>query len=260
MSYTYSKHKILQISVLTLIVGILVTIAKVLSGIFGHSEAMFSDAVHSLFDVVNTIIVIISVSLIHASTCEKEKRHNQIVQGVFSMILAIILLNTCIFLCIKNFTSIFSGEYLNKEDPLWFEIVIAIFSIVTKETVFHINKKMSKKLNYPPLGANAWHQRLDSLTSVGTLVGIILVNLFDFKMADPVVAIMIALFLFFIIFEDIMTAIEKLSGKTIRHHKKHRHAHLTHLHDYPDSKTEDQAQEDDDFDAFLPDEPTSPQA
>ncbi len=254
MSYTYSKHKILQISIITLLIGIVVTTAKVLGGIFGHSEAMLSDAVHSLFDVLSTLLVIISVFLIHVSTCQKEKRHNQIVQGVFSMILAIILLYTCVHICVKNFTLIFSGEYLTKEDPAWFEIAIAIGAIVAKEFVFHFNIKASKTLDYPPLGANAWHQRLDSLTSIGTLVSILLVNLCGLKIADPIVAIMIALFLLFIIFEDGVTAIEKLLGKKFRHQKKHRHAHLKHLHADSDLKTDEPIKENaEDYDAFLPD-------
>ena len=219
MGYTATKRQILIISYITVLVNVVLVTAKLIGGHYGHSQALLSEAIHSFADLVSTLIVILSVYLMHLSIDEKEKRRNNILQGVFSLILTAILLVTCINLVYENITHIVHKEYLNAHEPETFELIIVGVSLVSKEFIYHWTHASAKKLHYPPLEANAWHQRLEAMISLGTFISILLVKLFDFKLADNVIAILIALFLLFIIYEDLVRAIEKITGKHI-HHKK----------------------------------------
>ena len=168
----------------------------------------------------------------HLSTSESEKKRNNFIQGVFSLILSAVLLATCANLIYENISHIIHKEYLIFEEPKSFEFVIVIVSIISKELIYHWTRANAKKLHYPPLEANAWHQRLEAMISFGTLLSIVLVKLFDFKLADCIFAIIIALFLLFIIYEDLVTAFEKISGR----HFGHRHSKLKHANQHDDNK------------------------
>lgn len=219
MGYTATKRQILKISYITVLVNVVLVTAKLIGGYFGHSQALLTEAIHSFADLVSTLIVILSVYLMHLSNNEKEKRRNNILQGVFSLILTTILFGTCVYLVYENVAHIVHKAYLTAHAPETFELIIAGTSLVSKEIIYHWTLVNAKKLHYPPLEANAWHQRLEAMISLGTFVSILLVKLFDFKLADNVIAIIIALFLLFIIYEDLVRAIEKISGKHFNHKK-----------------------------------------
>ena len=52
-----------KVSFITIVQNVLLSVFKLFAGIFAHSNAMISDAVHSASDVFSTIIVIIGVKL-----------------------------------------------------------------------------------------------------------------------------------------------------------------------------------------------------
>lgn len=61
-----------KVSFITIVQNVLLSVFKLFAGIFAHSNAMISDAVHSASDVFSTIIVIIGVKL---ASKESDKEH-----------------------------------------------------------------------------------------------------------------------------------------------------------------------------------------
>ena len=57
------KQTAIQVSVVSIVVNLLLSAAKLAAGIIGRSQAMLSDAVHSASDVFSTFIVIIGVNI-----------------------------------------------------------------------------------------------------------------------------------------------------------------------------------------------------
>ncbi|HBN97586.1 MAG TPA: cation-efflux pump, partial [Firmicutes bacterium] len=53
----------LRASWVTVFVNIVLSASKLFAGIFGHSAAMLSDAIHSMSDVFSTFIVIAGVRI-----------------------------------------------------------------------------------------------------------------------------------------------------------------------------------------------------
>ena len=61
-----------RVSFITIVQNALLSIFKLVAGIFAHSNAMISDAIHSASDVFSTIVVIIGVKL---ASKESDKEH-----------------------------------------------------------------------------------------------------------------------------------------------------------------------------------------
>lgn len=71
MELTY-KETIYHVSYLTMIGNFILSIFKFLAGLYGHSHAMISDSIHSLSDVVSTVIVMIGA---HFSSMPSDHEH-----------------------------------------------------------------------------------------------------------------------------------------------------------------------------------------
>jgi len=50
-------------------------------------------------------------------------------------------------------------------------LIVAAISVITKEILFFLTRKVSKITQSPVLYANAWHHRSDSFSSLAVLVG-----------------------------------------------------------------------------------------
>ena len=53
----YEEKQAMKVSIISIVGNVLLTILKLISGIFSHSMAMISDAIHSLSDVFSTVVV-----------------------------------------------------------------------------------------------------------------------------------------------------------------------------------------------------------
>ena len=163
----------LKVSVITIILNFLLAVFKLLAGIFGHSLAMISDAIHSASDVVTTIIVIVGV-LVAAKAADKnhEFGHERF-ECVAAIILSVLLCLTGVAIGYSGITNIVNGTYKTDTSPTYLALSAAIVSIAVKEVMFWITRAAAIKVNSGALKADAWHHRSDALSSVGSLIGII---------------------------------------------------------------------------------------
>ena len=62
----------LKASMVTIFTNIVLALFKIIAGILGHSSAMLADGVHTLSDVLTTIIVVIGLKV---SSKEADEEH-----------------------------------------------------------------------------------------------------------------------------------------------------------------------------------------
>ena len=221
MDYKRTKKLIITISIIALIVSVLCAVAKAVVGYFSDSVTIISGATHDLANAFCCILVIISVCLMRQSVDEKERRHNDKLQGVFSIILAAVLFVALIEIQIISITQMVEKSYHNAAPYTIVELVIIIASIVMNEVLFYVMLNYSKKFCYPPLSANAWHLRLSSFTSLGALLSILFENYLKVVIMDNIISLAIGTVLFVIVYEDVSVGIKKIQGKPVSHHKHH---------------------------------------
>ncbi len=221
MEYKRTKNLIITISVIALIVSVLCAVSKAVVGYFSDSITIISGATHDLANAFCCVLVIISVCLMRQSTDEKEHRRNDKLQGVFSIILAIVLFVALVEVQIVSITQMIEKSYQNAKPHTLQELIVIIASIVVSEVLFYVMVHYSKKFCYPPLSANAWHLRLSSFTSLGAIISIVFENYFKIMVADNIISLAIGTVLFLIVYEDVVVGIKKIQGKPVSHHKHH---------------------------------------
>lgn len=86
------------------------------------------------------------------------------------------------------------GEYKAFEVPGVIALAAAIISIIVKEVMYWYTRKIAKKINSGALMADAWHHRSDSLSSIGSFIGILGAR-FGYLILDSIASIVISLFI-----------------------------------------------------------------
>ena len=84
----------MRVSVISVIVNLVLSVFKLLAGIFAHSDAMISDAVHSASDVFSTFIVMIGVTISGKQADEEHPYGHERMECVAAIVLAVILFAT----------------------------------------------------------------------------------------------------------------------------------------------------------------------
>ena len=201
-----------KVSVITIIFNTVLSAFKLLAGIFGNSYALISDAVHSASDVFSTVIVLIGVKI---STKKADKNHpfgHERFECVAAILLAAVLFATGVGIGYSGISNIVTGEYKNFAVPGIIALIAAAVSIVVKEGMFWYTYAAAKKVNSSALKADAWHHRSDSLSSIGSLVGVI-GGLCGVKILDSIACIVICLFILKAAIDIFWDAIKKMTDE-----------------------------------------------
>lgn len=188
------KNTGMHVSVVSIIVNVVLSVFKLAAGIIAHSGAMISDAVHSASDVFSTIIVMIGIKISGKDSDTGHQYGHDRMECIAAALLAIVLFATGLGIGYTSLTKIIGGNYDSLAMPGALALAAAVVSILVKEWMYHYTKAAAKKENSTALMADAWHHRSDSLSSVGSFIGIFGARL-GFKVLDPVAGFVICLFI-----------------------------------------------------------------
>lgn len=211
MDTTYEKTAT-HVSLVTIIWNLILSVCKLLAGIFAHSGAMVSDAVHSASDVFSSVVVIIGVKIASQDSDKEHPYGHERMECVAAIILATVLCITGLGIGWNACKNIFSGDYENLAIPGILALFAALASIVVKEAMFWYTRSYAKKIDSGALMADAWHHRSDALSSVGALIGIGGARL-GFLILDSVASLVICIFIIKAAYEIFMDAVDKMVDK-----------------------------------------------
>ncbi len=189
--------------------NVLLTVFKLFAGIVGHSGAMISDGVHSLSDIITTIIALLGVKISQKSADKSHPYGHERLECVASLVLGLILLFTGLGIGYTGLQKIIAGHYESLEIPGVLALVAAIVSILVKEGMYWYTRHYAKLLNSAAFMADAWHHRSDALSSVGSMIGIGGAML-GFPVLDPVASVVICLFIFKVSYDILSDALRKM--------------------------------------------------
>ncbi|MCL2405262.1 MAG: cation diffusion facilitator family transporter [Defluviitaleaceae bacterium] len=177
-------------------IGVNIALAafKLFAGIFAQSAAMVADAVHSITDLVSTVVVIIGIRMAGKKPDKEHPYGHERFECVATLVLAVLISIVGIGIGWAGIQAIIARDFGEITTPGVLALVAAVISIGVKEGLFWYVRGAAKKIDSSGLMADAWHSRADGLSSIGSFVGILGARL-GFPILDPVAAIIICLFI-----------------------------------------------------------------
>jgi cation diffusion facilitator family transporter len=206
-------QEIRKITVIGAIVNIILTLLKIIAGVFGRSAAMVADGIHSLSDLLSDIVVL---AFTHISSKGKDKNHS-FGHGKFetlaTLIVSVILAAVGGRLMVNGVKSIIEAINGNSIPvPGTIALWAAIISIVSKEILYQATIRTAKRANSPVAMANAWHHRSDALSSIGSLAGIAgaMVLGENWTILDPIASCCISIAIIIVAVKMALPSLEEL--------------------------------------------------
>jgi cation diffusion facilitator family transporter len=179
-------------SIISIIVNIFLSIGKVFAGIISGSAALLADGLHSGLDVLSSIVAYIGIKV---SSKEKDEKHPYgfyIAETLAGLGVAVLLVASAVWI-------IFEGVgQLTETKPVDLGVIgfaVVGVSIVANEIMARYKFRVGRSTDSLALVADGQHSRADAISSVGVLIGLILVNYFP--IADGLLAVIIGLYILY---------------------------------------------------------------
>ena len=198
-----------RVTSIGIIGNVILSLFKFLAGIFGHSSAMVSDAIHSLSDVLATFIAWLGIRLSMQAPDREHPYGHERLECVASLLLGTILFGTGLMIGLSGLKTILAGHYEELQAPECIALIAAVVSIATKEGMFWYTRHYAKVLNSAAFMADAWHHRSDALSSIGSLIGIGGAML-GFPILDPLASVAIAVCIIKVAYDILKDAVSKM--------------------------------------------------
>lgn len=159
-----------QITWIGLFLNLLIGSLKVGGGWALQSKALLADGAHSLLDLLTDIAVLIGLSLASKPEDANHLYGHYKFASFAKFFVGGMLLLFSFGLVVAALWDFRAGTSAPKAGAA---VVLALISLVLKEALFWWTRGVARRLKSDLLMANAWHHRMDSLSSLGVAIALI---------------------------------------------------------------------------------------
>jgi cation diffusion facilitator family transporter len=176
-----------------LLLNLFLAAIKFIAGIYGRSQALVADAIHSLTDLTTDIAVIAGSHYWSRPPDENHPYGHRRLETLVTVFIGIVLIAAGIGIGWKAISTL---QERQAAAPGWIAVFAALASIVCKESIYRWTAIAGRRVKSPALAANAWHHRTDALSSLPVLIAVAGAKVFpSWSFLDRVGAVMVSLFI-----------------------------------------------------------------
>lgn len=177
------------------IVGVLLFIGKLIAWKLTNSDAVFSDALESIVNVISAFLGLYSLYLAAKPRDENHPYGHGKVEFVTSAIEGSLISIAGVLIIYEGTNSLISGKVLSKLDlGIWIIAATAVINYV----IGYISIQKGKKDNSIVLIASGRHLQSDTITTLGVVVSLGLVYFTKIVWIDSVVALILGIYIILI--------------------------------------------------------------
>lgn len=201
-----------RITLLNVAINIALAVLKLTVGFFSGSQALVSDGIHSVTDVVSSAVVLVGIRLSHRRSDPEHPYGHERLECVAAILLAMLVGVTGIGIGVSGMKGLFAASETTSS-PGAIALTAAVLSVVMKEVMFRYTRAAARRSNSAALFADAWHLRTDALSSLGSVIGVLGANC-GVHVLDPLAALLIGLLVIKAAVEIFLDAIRKMIDRS----------------------------------------------
>jgi len=184
------KTSIARLSVFS---NTLLIVMKLIVGIISGSVSIISEAIHSSMDLVAAVIAFFAVKVSDNPPDSKHPYGHGKVENISGVIEGVLILVAAALIIVEAIKKLL-GDPLELES-IWIGSLVMFVSAAINAYVSRRLYKVARETNSVALEADALHLKTDVYTSLGVGIGLGLIIVTGIKWFDPVIAILVALFI-----------------------------------------------------------------
>ncbi len=165
------------------------TVVKLIAGLLVNSTALVADAIHSLVDVLGSLLVWVGLKIAEKPADEMHPYGHFKAESLAELSVGLIIIFSSVYIMHEAIVSLLSHSTPEFE---MYAAGIALLSASVNEVLARYKIKVGLKTRSSSLIAEGKHSRVDVISSLSVVVGLVLVY-FGYWWADSVVAIAISI-------------------------------------------------------------------
>ncbi len=169
--------------------NLLLTVAQVVVGLVGNSQALVADGMHTLSDLVTDFMVLFALKHGRKAADEEHPYGHARIETAVTLLLGIILFGVGLAIAARAGLRLYATEVFVA--PSAITLWVAAATLAAKEGLFRYTLRVAERYDSAMLRANAWHHRSDAISSLIVVAGIG-GSLIGFGYLDSVAAIVVA--------------------------------------------------------------------
>ncbi len=191
-----SKEKeIRKVTWVGFVINVFLSIVKIIAGIFGQSQAVLADGIHSLSDTSTDIAVIAGSYFWSRPPDSGHPYGHQRIETIVSIFIGVVLFAAGAGI---GFEAMRTMRQPPSNPPGWIALAASIISIICKEALYQWTAGAGKRIKSLALSANAWHHRLDAISSIPVLIAVGMAILWpSWHLIDTVGALFVSLLILY---------------------------------------------------------------
>jgi cation diffusion facilitator family transporter len=193
-SHDATREKIVRkVTWVGLLVNLFLVAVKFIAGIYGRSQALVADAIHSLTDLTTDIAVIAGSHYWSRPPDENHQYGHRRLETLVTVFIGVVLIAAGTGIGWKAISAL---QEKRAAPPGWIAVFAALVSIGCKESIYRWTAITGRRVKSAALAANAWHHRTDAISSLPVLIAVAGARLFPaWSFLDKVGAVIVSIFI-----------------------------------------------------------------
>ena len=200
-----------RVAITTLFANLGLVLLKGIFGVIFNNMALISDAIHSAADTVTTILVVIAAIVSKPHSDNEHNYGHEKRESFLLLLFAIFMLGLAGYVIAMGIIGLVNPSESSLNVSL---IIVVLISIVAKELMFQFTNHFAKKTKSASLKADAWGHRIDCITSLAVLGGLIVSHFTRNDIVENIAVLIVALFLIRLGIKVLIGAYNQLTDKT----------------------------------------------
>ncbi|GAQ93955.1 cation diffusion facilitator family transporter [Thermodesulfovibrio aggregans] len=185
------KKQIRKVLLITLLLNLSVSSAKIIYGWLTNSVAIYSDGFHSLFDGISNIGGLIALSIAsHPPDREHPYGHRKF-ETVFAIFIGVLMSLTALEIVRNVYESLITAKKPETDEKAF---IVLVGTLIVNIFVSIYEKKKGKELKSEFLIADSAHTKVDIYITIGVIVSVVITTLTELTFVDPIAGLVVGIF------------------------------------------------------------------
>lgn len=185
---------------------LLVSLIQLLIALLGGSAGLFADALHNLGDVLTTVALWIAFVVSSRAANRRYTYGYYRAEDLAGIFIVLVIIASAVAGAVESVLKLTGGGVPTQ---IYLSMLAAAIGCIGNEALAQYKISVGRRINSVPLVADGQHSRIDGLTSLAALLGLIGVRL-GFRLADPLAGLLITLVILSVVYSTSRSVLQRL--------------------------------------------------
>jgi cation diffusion facilitator family transporter len=151
-----------------LIVNVLLATAKIFAGAIGHAYVLIADGIESALDVGGSIVIWGGLTVAARPPDQTHPYGHGKAEPIAAIIVAVGVIAAAFGLAVQSVREILLPHHA----PAPWTLAVLVVAVMIKESLYRYVIRFGRKVESTAVKTDAWHHRMDAMTSIAAFIGI----------------------------------------------------------------------------------------